>query len=155
MLSMIEATAIFCFMAIAIGGILCPAAGYGIGLLRSHRRSAAAMSYFVSEQRSMLASYYKVTIGGILGLIGGIGLISGVHSIPLIVLGMVVLCPATLVLMAMVPVGVTMGVALVVGASEPTPGYCPKCDYDLRGTPHGKCPECGYAGAVFRVAGSA
>lgn len=143
---MIEAIIIMGFLTVVVAAFIGPAVGFGVGLLRLRARSPEAIDYFVTEQRSMLTSFYKVTTLAVIVLIVGVTLCSATHAALLAFFGFTILCPATLVLIAMVPVGLTMGVALILCAGEPVPGYCARCDYDLRGTPDGRCPECGHAG---------
>lgn len=145
---MVESLAILTGLLFAGVAVACPGIGYAIGLARARRRSPEAGDYFVSQQRAMLVSFYKVTFCAGVPLVVGMSITGTTQMILALIVGVTLLCPALLVLVAMVPVGLTMSVALVLCAGEPLPGCCAKCDYDLRGSPDCRCPECGYAGAA-------
>jgi hypothetical protein len=52
--------------------------------------------------------------------------------------------------MPLIPVGVWVAwvVRAVWRTRRPRPHACPKCGYDLRGLPTGRCPECGTPASI-------
>jgi hypothetical protein len=43
------------------------------------------------------------------------------------------------------PLPLALAVSLWRLDRRPRPGLCPRCRYDLSGSPPGPCPECGHA----------
>jgi len=126
-----------------------PLGGYLLGLWRCARRSPQAIAYYVSQHRSLVVSFYKATGLSLAGLLAGKLISLAATGVAPGIAGLAPLAPAAILLVAMVPVGLSIGPQFVLASNEPTPGCCAKCDYDLRGSPETRCPECGHGEPTF------
>ena len=149
---MIQNFSMLAFIAFGIAAVISPAVGYLLGLSRVRNRSIEMLEYYRSEQRTMLISFYRiVAIASVVELIGAALLYVNPNFVAAVAILVAIVTPAGIVLITMVPVGLSIGVALTLASNEPMPGCCANCDYDLRGSPNGLCPECGHTGPIART----
>jgi len=129
--------------------VLGPLLAYWVGRVRATQRSEAAREYYVAEQRPAAVAYYQLGLVALVVLTAGAGLCIWLgRSVATVLLLILVVGPAGALLVMLGLFGLTMIGGFVIGGKEPVPGYCTKCDYDLRGIADGRCPECGHVMGV-------
>jgi len=125
--------------------LLGPLGAYHYGRHRAGRRSEAARQYFEQQHRRAIriycwfaaASVTVILVTAVVAIRLGSGRVidSVVQSL---------MCFAGSLMMVLIAFGITItGMCLTV-CRERIPGHCVKCDYNLRGTMSGRCPECGH-----------
>ncbi len=150
---MIQNFTMLAFIASGAAAVISPAFGYALGLSRVRSRSPEMIEYYKAQQRATLISFYRIVAIASVVELAGVWLLNVVPSFAAdIAIVMTVMMPAGIVLITLVPVGLSIGVALTVASYESMPGCCANCDYDLRGNPEARCPECGHPEAIAHTA---
>lgn len=116
---------------------------YLIGRDRAQHRFEAAHAHFKNENLKKVLTFYR--IGGcalVATAITGVSAFEFEFGILQIVCAFIFIL-ASVFLICWAVAGLGLSVLLMALGSEAVPGFCVKCDYDLRGITSERCPECG------------
>lgn len=137
---MILVIVLFVLLAALVG----PLVAYSIGRSRAARRNDAALAQFIAKRKNVLRDYYWVGAATVGVYVLGICLNMTVFSNRVArSTSNALFCSGALFFVVLSVFGLVLIVTFLKAGKEPVPGYCAKCDYDLRGTVGERCPECG------------
>ncbi len=130
----IQAIIFFFVPVLAVGTLLAPTAGYGVGLWRGGRMFTQRERSSYVRMMGWLAVLLAVWIGPMVYVLVAHGRRYDGIALAILPLGLLLFITSVLI-----------GIEYGRSGGVPARGHCRQCGYDLQGNVSGICPECGTA----------